>query len=60
MGHKQRCIMHCNEYLQSFDLSKYFTQADFNSYYKKHKGSNANPYTFGMEVGDYIIKNSKP
>ncbi len=59
MTHKQHCILNCKEYLQNRGLMEIYDGTAFESYYRKHNGANANPYTFGMKAGDYIIHNSK-
>lgn len=55
MSHKQTCVDHCKSYLSSISLVSFYSQSDFESYYRKHKGSAANAYKFALDVADYII-----
>ena len=59
MTHKQNCIAYCMDYLENKNLSDFFSTALFEHYYRKHNGSQANPYTFGLSVADFIIHNTK-
>lgn len=59
MTHKQKCIEYCKGHLSTLTLTEIFSTNLFDSYYRKHNGSNANPYTFGLHAADFIITNTK-
>jgi hypothetical protein len=60
MSHKQSCICECREHLQSRNLTHVFNQKEFESTYKKFKGSQGNAFTIGLRAADEMIKSYKP
>ena len=56
MTHKESCKEACTDYLQNLCLSHIFNMSDFNHFYRKFDGANANAYMFGLNIGDFIIK----
>lgn len=60
MTHKQRCIQHCKDHLDSRNLSQYFNKADFEHIYRKFNGFQCNAYSIGLDAADFITVNSKP
>lgn len=42
------------------DCIAFFSTADFNHYYRKNNGPNANPFTLGTGAADFIIRTAKP
>lgn len=59
MTHKEKCIQYCKAYLATLQLLEIFSNALFESYYRKHNGSTGNAYTVGLHAADYIILNTK-
>ncbi len=60
MTHRQECIAHCKECLQSRSLENVFNQSHFDHVYKKNNGANKNAYTIGLRTADFMIENYKP
>jgi hypothetical protein len=48
------------EHLNSRDLVSCFDAANFNHVYRKRNGDQANAYTLGLTIADYLILNAKP
>ena len=59
MSHKNICIAHCQEFLNSISLAHIFSAQDFNHVYRKRNGFQANAFHLGIDAADYIIKNAK-
>ena len=60
MTHKENCIKHCKEYLQSKSLDAYYNSTDFNHIYRKFNGAQGNAFSIGLSAADYIIFNASP
>lgn len=60
MTHKENCIQHCKDYLQSRSLIAYFNSKDFEHIYRKFNGAQGNAFSIGLNAADYIIINAKP
>lgn len=59
MSHKERVRQHCNDYLQSRQLSYCFNEAEFSRIYRKSTpGGNA--FSIGLDAADFMIFNYKP
>jgi hypothetical protein len=43
------------EQLQQLGLSSFYNDADFNSYYNKHRCGNSNAWIAGSNIADYIL-----
>ena len=46
------------QHLTDRGLDGLYNQTDFEHYYRKHNGSNANAALFGLKAADFIITNS--
>ena len=60
MTHKQECIRHCHEYLNSRNLTHVYNQHLFEHYYRKNSGHFGNAYSVGIKAGDLMINNYEP
>lgn len=58
--HKQACINHCKDYLNTRECGQYYNEADFMHIYRKFNGANGNPFYVGMDAADFIMRTAKP
>jgi hypothetical protein len=57
MTQKEKCKAHCMEYLQSLSLTHIFEENEFERIYR-NGGHQANPFSFGLSVADYLINHA--
>ena len=60
MTHRQECIAHCKDNLQSRNLTQVFDQSIFDHYYVKNHGAQGNAFIIGLKTADMMIENYKP
>ncbi len=60
MTHKQKCVEHCKEYLDSLNLSAYYNSTHFEHIYRKFNGAQGNAFSIGLNAADFILINAKP
>ena len=58
MTHKQQCAATCMQHLKDRQLDGVYKECDFEHYYRKHKGSGANAFMFGLKAADFMIFNN--
>ncbi len=56
---KQAVYRYCLEHLNRGNNAKAFNQQDFDRWYKRDKGGNANAWMFGTRIADVFIRKSK-